>query len=100
MEFIIQPIQPGDWMISVDVKDAYLHIPNLNSYQWFLRFALGGELLPVCLFPVRPIHLFLNLHQGFDCSVGSVRDLLRQAIAAFTEGTAFSIGYLLKKNCK
>ncbi|MEE6509146.1 hypothetical protein FKM82_024599 [Ascaphus truei] len=27
LNLIIQEVQPGDWMVSIDLRDAYLHMP-------------------------------------------------------------------------
>ena len=36
-------IQPGDWAVSLDLKDAYFHIPIHPDYQHFLRFYFEGQ---------------------------------------------------------
>ena len=47
---IQQAIQPGDWMISIDLKDAYFHVPVAIELQKYLRFHVGQEHLQfVCL---------------------------------------------------
>ncbi|XP_068118214.1 polycystin-1-like [Hyperolius riggenbachi] len=43
LQSIIPSIQLGDWLISVDLSDAYLHIPIHTRYQKYLRFAVGEE---------------------------------------------------------
>ncbi len=45
---IIQGLHPGWWMVSLDLKDAYLHVPIHPSHWRYLRFALrnaAGELI-------------------------------------------------------
>lgn len=32
----------GDFLVSVDIKDAYLHIPTFQPHQRFLGFAVAG----------------------------------------------------------
>lgn len=39
LQTIPQAVQSGDWMLSVDLQDAHLHIPNLRFFQIYLRFA-------------------------------------------------------------
>ena len=36
-------IQQGDWMIKMDLKDAYLQVPILEAHQCFLQFAWEGK---------------------------------------------------------
>jgi hypothetical protein len=37
---VIKAVQPGDWLYSLDLKDAYFHIPVRPSHRKFLRFAM------------------------------------------------------------
>ena len=37
---ILLDLQKGMWMISLDLKDAYVHVPIFPSHRKFLRFAL------------------------------------------------------------
>ena len=37
-ESIRTAMQPGDWVISIDLTDAYLHIPIHKRYRKYLRF--------------------------------------------------------------
>ena len=46
---VILLVQPGDWMASIDLQDAYFHIPIHSQFQHFLRFKVG------------------NLHLQFQC---------------------------------
>ena len=39
---IIQSINLGDWLASVDLKDAYLHVPIHPDHRKFLRFSIDG----------------------------------------------------------
>lgn len=38
---VILSVQPGDWMASIDLQDAYLHIPIHPQFQPFLQFRIG-----------------------------------------------------------
>ena len=37
---VITMTQVGDWMVAVDLKDAYFHVPIFQSHRKFLRFAM------------------------------------------------------------
>ena len=39
---VIRAVEPGDWLASIDLKDAYLHVPIRQSHRRFLRFAFKG----------------------------------------------------------
>lgn len=43
LQSILQAINLGDWMLSIDLQDAYLHIPIQVAFQKFLRFSVGQE---------------------------------------------------------
>ena len=38
-----QAIQPNDWAISLDLTDAYLHVPIHRQSRKYLRFCLEGQ---------------------------------------------------------
>ena len=77
-------IQPGDWAVSLDLKDAYFHIPIHPDFQHYLRFALEGSVYQFQALPfglatapliftmvvrafVAPLHaLGLKLHYYLD----------------------------------
>ena len=37
-------IQRNDWMVTIDLKDAYLSVPVAQEHRQFLRFAWGDNL--------------------------------------------------------
>ena len=39
---ILRSIRPGDWMISLDLQDAYLQVPIHPESRRYLRFTMGG----------------------------------------------------------
>ena len=43
LQSIIPVMQEGDWMASVDLKDAYFHIPIFPDHWKYLRFLFGGQ---------------------------------------------------------
>ena len=40
---ILPTVLPGDWMASVDLKDAYFHVPIAVEHRKYLRFAFQGQ---------------------------------------------------------
>ncbi|XP_063802384.1 uncharacterized protein LOC134970322 [Pseudophryne corroboree] len=40
---IIAAMEPGEYLASIDIKDAYLHVPIWIGHQSLLRFAIGPE---------------------------------------------------------
>jgi hypothetical protein len=42
-------ILPGDWAVSLDLWDVYLHVPVHPDYQHYLRFYFEGRVYQLCL---------------------------------------------------
>ena len=42
-EMIRTPLQTGEWVTSIDFKDAYLHMPIQNQSRIYLRFHVQGK---------------------------------------------------------
>jgi hypothetical protein len=42
-EYVQATLQTGMWTTSIDLKDAYFHVPIHTSYQKFLRFQVLGK---------------------------------------------------------
>ena len=40
---VLSSIRPGDWMISLDLQDAYLQVPVHHGSRRYLRFAVAGK---------------------------------------------------------
>ena len=40
---IIQALEKGDWVASLDLKDAYLHVPVFPPHRKFLRFCINNR---------------------------------------------------------
>ena len=40
---VLNLVQQGDWAISLDLIDAYMHIPIFKSHRKFLRFCIQGK---------------------------------------------------------
>ena len=62
-ETIRTSLQSGDWVTSVDFKDAYFPIP-IQSVQEVHAFSHTKQILPVQSTTIRPLH---NSH-GVHCS--------------------------------
>lgn len=48
---IQQSVHLGDWLVSIDLKDAYFHVPVAADFQKFLRFAVGDQHLQFTCLP-------------------------------------------------
>ena len=44
-------LRPGDWCASIDLKDAYFHIPINRRFRRFLRFGWKGRLFQYLVLP-------------------------------------------------
>ena len=38
-----EAIRPGEWVTTIDIKDAYLHVPMATTTQRYLRFRVGSQ---------------------------------------------------------
>jgi len=47
-------LQSGDWLVKVDLKDAYFTIPIDSNHQQYLRFMLEGESYQFTCLPLVP----------------------------------------------
>ena len=43
VQSVLQSIRSGDWMISLDLQDAYLQVPVHPEFRKYLRFCLGDK---------------------------------------------------------
>ena len=48
---VSQAIRKDDWSITIDLKDAFLHIPVHRDYRRFLRFIWHGRTYQFCRLP-------------------------------------------------
>ena len=39
---VIASVSPGEWLTSIDLKDAYLHVPMHPEFRKYLRFSFDG----------------------------------------------------------
>lgn len=57
-------IQPGDWMVKLDLSQAYFHVPIAESHRTFLRISYGGNLYQMTCLPfglASAPHLFSSI---------------------------------------
>lgn len=40
---VLQTVTEGEWFTSVDLKDAYFHVPTAHHHRKFLQFAYRGR---------------------------------------------------------
>ena len=40
---VINLVKPEDWAISLDLKDAYMHVPIFKKHRQYLRFCIKGQ---------------------------------------------------------
>ena len=40
---VLRSIRPGDWMVSLDLQDAYLQVPVHRDWRHYLRFVIEGR---------------------------------------------------------
>ena len=61
---VMKALNVGDWMASLDLKDAYFHIPIHPSHWKYLRFCYPRPLLSVQGPSIWLDHVPQNIHQG------------------------------------
>ncbi len=70
MRTIMSQVQEGDWFVTIDLKDAYFHIQDVQRHRKFLRFAFGGKAYQ---YKVLPFGLALapeDVYQMHGCCTG------------------------------
>ena len=53
---VLHSVCRNDWMVSIDLKDAYLQIPIHPASRKFLRFTAGGKTWQFRLLLLRSVH--------------------------------------------
>ena len=48
LESVRSLIREGDWMVKVDLQDAYFSVPVHPSHHHFLRFSWRGKVFQFC----------------------------------------------------
>jgi hypothetical protein len=66
-------LRPGDWAASIDLRDAYFHVPLHPSTRKYMRFEWRGRLFQFCVLPfgLSPgLHVFMSLIQFIKVNLG------------------------------
>lgn len=96
MELVATPLQQKDFLASVDIKAAYLHIFIFPPYQKI--FCSGGPTHSICGFAVQHVHSSLSVHQGPGFLSGVPGELASErASPLLLVNTAFHIVHPLEK---
>ena len=71
---VLQSLRLGDWMVSLDLQDAYLQVPVHPSSRWYLRFCVEGS-----VFQFRAICFGLSTApQVFTCVMAPVSAIMHR----------------------
>ena len=74
---LTRSIRPGDWFTSIDLKDAYFHIPIYPPHRKFLRFGFQGK---VYEYTVLPFGMSLSPRVFVRCTETALAPLRQQGI--------------------
>jgi len=74
---IVNQIRSEDWFVTIDLKDAYFHIPILPQHRKFLKFAFGGQAYQ---YRVLPFGLGLSPRTFTKCMDAALAPLRLQGI--------------------
>ncbi len=77
LKSILSQVQEGDWVVTVDLKDAYFHIQVVQRHRKFLRFAFGGKAYQ---YKDLPFGLALALRTFTKCMDAALAPLRLQGI--------------------
>ncbi len=77
LKSILSQVQEWDWFVTVDLKDAYIHIQVVQRHRKFLRFAFGGKAYQ---YKVLPFGLALAPRTLIKCMDAALAPLRLQGI--------------------
>ena len=77
---LVQSIKPRDWFVTIDLKDAYFHIPIYPRHQRFLQFAFRGKAHQFCALP---FGLALAPRVFTKCVEAAIAPLRQQRLSLF-----------------
>ena len=69
LQSVLLSVRPGDWIVSLDLKDAYLQVPMHPDSRKFLRFMVGGKVYQLKGSLFRSFHGSTSLYQGHGSCV-------------------------------
>ncbi|XP_043992827.1 uncharacterized protein LOC122842751 [Gambusia affinis] len=78
---LLRFLRPGDWFTSIDLKDAYFHIPIYPPHRKYLRFAFQGKCYE---YLVLPFGLSLSPRVFVKCTEAAVAPLRQQGVRVAT----------------
>lgn len=78
---LVRFVRQGDWFVSIDLKDAYFHIPIYPPHRKYLRFAFQGV---VYEYTVLPFGLSLSPRVFVRCTEAAVAPLRKQGLRLAT----------------
>ena len=64
LQSVLLSVRPGDWLVSLDLKDAYLQVPMHPNSRKVPQFHGGGEGVPVQGTLLRLSHSSASFYQG------------------------------------
>lgn len=65
LQSIISHLPRGDWLASLDLKDAYFHVPIRAQHRPFLRFEFLGQVFQFKVLPTDAGQLCLQFEEVF-----------------------------------
>ena len=75
LQSVLLSVRPGNWMVSLDLREAYLQVPMHPDSRKFLRFMVGGEGVPVQGTLLQPFHGSASFYQSHgSCVSDSTQD--------------------------
>ena len=74
---LVRSIRQDDWFTSIDLKDAYFHIPVYPPHRKFLRFGFKGK---VYEYTVLPFGMSLSPRVFVKCTEAALAPLRRQGL--------------------
>ncbi len=77
LKMVMSQIQGGDWLVTIDLKNAYFHIQVVRRHRKFLRFAFGGKAYK---YKVLPFGLALASRTFSKCMDAALAPLRFQGI--------------------